>query len=187
MIDWEQFKFTAHDGTHPFAKGGMLHWDPLALFNGGGQGSCGSQLPHGAAIFKEREGDVWMRKSRKRQVMVDVGVFGFFGPKEFSPSGEVEKDLAYLDRSAGRAPGGFDFNDLAAVNHDLRRSVGIVLARGNRHAADAGDARDGFAAKSHRGDGRKVFGLLDFAGGMAFEGKQRIVAVHAATVISDTN
>ena len=61
--------------------------------------------------------------------------------------------------------------------------LAFALARGQREAADAGDAGQRLAAKSHRGDGRQVLGALDFAGGVAFQRKQRVVAAHAGAVV----
>ena len=39
------------------------------------------------------------------------------------------------------------------------------------------------AAKTHRGDGRQIFGALNFARRMAFEREQRVVAAHAPAVV----
>ena len=46
---------------------------------------------------------------------------------------------------------------------------------------------NGFAAKTHRGDGRQIFGALNFAGGVAFEAEQRVVAAHAEAVVGHAN
>ena len=62
------------------------------------------------------------------------------------------------------------------------RSAGV-----QGETADAGDAWKGFAAKTHRGNGTEVFGFGDFAGGVAFQAKQRVVAAHADAVVGDTN
>src|SRR6185369_4078118 len=52
-------------------------------------------------------------------------------------------------------------------------------------AADAGDAGQRLAAEPHGRDGGEVFGALDFAGGMAFEAKQGVVAAHTEAVVHD--
>ena len=59
----------------------------------------------------------------------------------------------------------------------------VALARGEREPADAGDAGQRFAAKSHRRDGGQVFGFPDFAGGVPFEAEQGVVAAHAQAVV----
>ena len=61
--------------------------------------------------------------------------------------------------------------------------VAVAFARGQGEPADAGDAGQRFAAKTHRGDGRQILGALDFAGGVAFEAEQRVVAAHAGAVV----
>ena len=75
------------------------------------------------------------------------------------------------------------------MDDDLRafRRIAVAFARRQRESADAGDARQCFAAKAHGRDGGEVFGFLDFAGGMAFEGQQRIVPAHAGAVVGDAN
>ena len=63
----------------------------------------------------------------------------------------------------------------------------VAFARGEGEAADAGDAGQRLAAKTQRGDGRQILGALDFAGGMAFEAEQRVIAAHAEAVVGDAN
>ena len=57
------------------------------------------------------------------------------------------------------------------------------FARGEREAADAGDAGQGFAAKPHRDNCRQVLGLLNFARRVAFQTEQRVVPAHAGAVV----
>ena len=59
----------------------------------------------------------------------------------------------------------------------------VAFARGQGEPADTGDAGQRLAAKTHRGDGRQILGALDFAGRVAFEAEQRIVAAHAGAVV----
>ncbi len=83
------------------------------------------------------------------------------------------------------AAGGLDLGDFSAVDNDLRAFGGMAaaFAGGEGEPADAGDARQGLAAKTHGGDGGQILGALDFAGGMPFQAEQRIIAAHAAAVI----
>src|SRR6266566_1097861 len=60
-------------------------------------------------------------------------------------------------------------------------------ARGERETAHAGDAGQGLAAETHRGDGGEVLGFLDFARGMPFQTEQRVVAAHAGAVVGDAD
>ena len=72
---------------------------------------------------------------------------------------------------------------------DDLRAVGftVAFARGEIESADARDARQRFAAKTHRGDRAQIFRALNFAGGVAFEAEQRVVFAHAESVVGHTN
>ena len=117
--------------------------------------------------------------------MLDVGGLGLLGAKEFPARGEVEEQLPHLHAGAGGAAGGFDFENGAAIDQNLRalgRDV-VAFAGGEGEAADAGDARDGLAAEPHGGDGGEILGALDLAGGVAFEREQGVIAAHAEAVV----
>ena len=103
--------------------------------------------------------------------MLDVRRLGFFRAHELPARGQVEKKLPHFDIRAGRAARGFDFDNFSAVDHDLRAlgRTAIALARGQREAADAGDAGQGFAAKTHRDNRRQILGLPNFARRVPFE------------------
>ena len=62
-----------------------------------------------------------------------------------------------------------------------------MLARGKSKACNAGDAREGFAAKSKCGNRRKIVRRADFTRRMSLQRKQRVIAIHATAVIDDTN
>src|SRR5262249_12444944 len=48
-----------------------------------------------------------------------------------------------------------------------------------------GDGRKRFAAKAEGGDGEQVLDVAQFAGGVALESEQRVVAEHPAAVVDD--
>ncbi len=166
---------------HPLAQGGQT----------GGRiqfGGHGGQLPHRPRLLREGEGDFGISQRRQRQIMVDVGILGFLGAQKFSPRGQVEKQLPHFHASARRTARRLHGDDFSAVDDDLRGvGVRVALAGGQGQAADAGDARQGLAAKAHRGDGAEVFGALNFAGGVAFQAEERVVAVHAGAVVGDAD
>jgi hypothetical protein len=85
----------------------------------------------------------------------------------------------------GALPAALTSAIFAAVDDDLRAfgRMAVAFARGQDEPADAGDAGQGLAAKTHGGNGREVLGALDFAGGVAFEAEQRVVAAHARPVV----
>ncbi len=182
VVNGEEFLFAAVDGTHAFAEGSKARRGVRAGIHGG-------ELPDDAAILGQRERDFGIRQRGEREVMMDVRELGFFAAEEFAAGGEVEEKLADLDARAGRTAGGFDLENFAAGDDDLRgfgRSV-IALARGENEAAHAGDAWQRFAAKAHRGNRAEVFGALNFAGGVAFEAEQGVIAAHAEAVVRDAD
>lgn len=147
------------------------------------------ELPEGALVLDEGEADVGVSESGEGEVMLDVGAFGFFAAEEFSAGGEIEEELADFDGGAVVAGGGADVLDFAAVDDDLGAFAGgvVAFAGGEGEAADAGDAGDGFASEAHGLDGGEVFGALDFAGGVAFEREEGVVAAHAPAVVGDSD
>ena len=52
---------------------------------------------------------------------------------------------------------------------------------------DAGDTGQRLAAEAERGDREQVVGAAEFRSGMALEGKQGVVANHAAAVVDDAD
>ena len=62
-----------------------------------------------------------------------------------------------------------------------------VRACFQHEARNGGDGRQGFAAEAECGDGQKIAHVAEFAGGVAFEGEQRVVAEHAAAVVGDAD
>ena len=107
----------------------------------------------------------------------------------FRRAGRLKKSCRTSTIRAGRAARGLDFDNFSAVDHDLRAlgRTAVALARGQREAADAGDAGQGFAAKTHRGNRRQILGFLNFARRVAFEAEQRVVTAHAGAVVGHAN
>ena len=73
--------------------------------------------------------------------------------------------------------------DLAAVDDDFGADDGVWLARGQAKPGNARDAGQSFAAKAEGGDGGEVGGVSDLAGGVTFERKERIVALHSTAIV----
>ena len=147
------------------------------------------QLPGLPAIGDETKADLGPSQGHQSEVMLDVGAFGFFGAEKFPAGGQVEEDLPHLDGGSGGRCCCFDFDDLAAVDHDLGGLAGSVfaLAGGDDEPAHAGDAGQGFTPEAHGGDGGEVFGAGDLGGGVAFQAEQGVVAAHAPAVVGDAN
>jgi hypothetical protein len=117
--------------------------------------------------------------------MMNMRVFGLFAAQELSPSGQIKKKLPHFHGGACRSARGFDFNNLSTIDHHLSgaRGITIPLTGSETHAADAGNAWQGLAPKSHCIDGAEVLCFLDFAGGVTFQAEKRIVAIHPKPIV----
>src|SRR5262249_9007115 len=145
-------------------------------------GGCDQDGVGGRVQFEMLAG---MRQGVVRDQRSNVRKFGRFGLQELLARGGIEKQVADGDGSSRRQSGLFDFENLAAVDFDygagvVAGSLGFQTQAGNR-----GNGRQGLATKAEGGDAQQVVGILDFGGGVAFEGEQSIVANHAAAVIGD--
>ena len=119
--------------------------------------------------------------------MLDVAALGVFRTKKFATRGQVIKKRAHLDlRSRSFTPIAHNF-ELAAIDNDLGSCESARLACGQAESRHAGDAWQGFAPKSQRGDCLKIGSRANLAGGMSLQRKQPVIAIHAAAVIDYPN
>ena len=105
--------FVAEQGAETFAQGFDAAGNDAFALDGG-------QLPDVAAVFDKRESDFGKSQRGKREIMLDVRGFGFLGAEKFPARGQIVKKLPDFKAAAGRAAGGFDLGDGAAVDNDLR-------------------------------------------------------------------
>ena len=76
-IDGDQLLIAAGEGAHPLAQRVEAGLGLVA-------GRHGGQLPDGAAVLEEGEGDVRVRQRGEGEVMVDVGRLGLFGAEKLA-------------------------------------------------------------------------------------------------------
>ena len=76
---------------------------------------------------------------------------------------------------------------LAAGDFDARAGGLLGGARFEQQPRHGRDGRQRLAAKAERRDGEQVLDVAQFAGGVALEGQQRVVAQHAAAVVDDAD
>src|SRR5216117_3153598 len=120
-------------------------------------------------------------------LMLDVTAFGTFRTKKFPARGQVIKKRAHLDLRSRRFTAIAHNVKLAAINDNFGSCDRVRLARSQAKSRDAGDAWQGFAAKSQRGHRFKISSRPDLARGMPLQGKERVIAIHAAAVIDYAN
>jgi hypothetical protein len=154
---------------------------------GVGVGEWG-ELPDCAAFEGEGEADVGVGEGGGGEPVLDVGAFGVVAAEEFAAGGDVEEEVADFEGGAVGGAGLPDLEDATAVDDDLGGGGGVgcaAFAGGEGEAGDAGDAWDGLAAEAEGGDAGEVGGVGDFAGGVAFEAEEGVVAAHAGAVVGD--
>jgi hypothetical protein len=105
------------------------------------------------------------------------------GVQELPARGRVVKEVGDLDRGSGsprrRAPRGH----AAAIDRDERRGLAAFPPRRDPHAADRGDAGQGFSTEAERGQPVEVFERADLAGGVALERELDLVGGDPAPVV----
>ena len=103
--------------------------------------------------------------------------------QKFPPCRHVEKQIPHLHDCARGAPPIAYIAQSASFHDNFRACQRLRLARGQAEPGNAGHARQRLAAETQRLNGRQVGGMTQFAGGMALERQQGILARHAAAVI----
>src|SRR5438477_1134765 len=86
------------------------------------------------------------------QLMFDVPALGIFRAQEFATRRHIIKKRAYFDLRAGRFPAVANDVDLAAINDNLVCRLLLEKKKCQAKSRHAGDARQGFAAKTERTD-----------------------------------
>jgi hypothetical protein len=124
-IDGEQFRFVPKERAHSFPDGPQRAC-------GRALDALGRQLPNRSTVFDQRKGHRRVRQRCQHQVVLNVGILGFFAAQKFAPGRQIEKELAHFEASAGGRSGLLHLKDFAPVNDHLAagRSVAGPFARG---------------------------------------------------------
>ena len=121
----------------------------------------------------------------------DVGQLCAFGAEKLAPGRSVEEQIGDGEGGSSGQRGVVHVQNLAAGNFkagtDGVFSVGGACRRFQRHAGDGGDGRQRLAAEAEGRDGEQVVSGAQLGGGVALEGQQGIVAVHAVAVVCDAD
>ncbi len=147
------------------------------------QGRGGGKLKHDALIPHKDERDPRMPQRLQMKLMLDVATFGVLRAQELPARRQIVEKRPHFDLRAGRLPAVAHRFDASSIDDDLGAGDRFGLAGGEAKTRDARDARERFATKPERGDRRQVASRADLAGGVAFQRKQRIIAIHPAAVI----
>ncbi len=120
----------------------------------------------------------------------DVGQLGGLCAEEFAPGRGVEEEIRYGQRGSTGQGSVVHVENLAAGDFDAGSGVrrgGFSGSCFQGHAGYRGDGGQRLAAKAEGGDGEQVVGGAQLGCGVAFEGQQGIVAVHALAVVGDAD
>ncbi len=117
----------------------------------------------------------------------DVGQFGLFRPQKFLARRNVEEQIAHGDHRARSRGDLVAAQNLAARDFHARPGGLVRRTRLEQQPRDRPDRRQRLAAKAERRDLVEILDVVQLAGGVAFEGQQRIVAQHAAAVVANAD
>jgi hypothetical protein len=168
------------DGKKILGKGG-----PVEIADAVEEGRCRRELERDAFVLDVDEADLGVCEGEQVELMFDVACLGGLCAEEFPTSREVVEKRAHLDLSARGVAAIAHCFDAAAVHEDFGASEGVVFAGGESEVGNGGDAREGFAAEAEGVDGCEIVSGADFAGGVAFEAEESVVAIHADTVVGN--
>ena len=101
-----------------------------------------------ASVDRKREADVGMGEGVYGEHGTDVGLFRCVGAQKLPPGRHVAEEVAHFDDRSGRRAAAFHLGQRAGVDHETRAFLVRGAPRGEREARDAGDGRDGLAAKA---------------------------------------
>src|SRR6516165_9473089 len=120
-------------------------------------------------------------------LMFDIATFGILRTKKFSARRQVVKKRAHFDLRAWGFTAIPHKVDFAAVDDDFRSGYRAPFTRSQAKSRNTGDTWQRFAAKAQRGNSLKIGGRTNFAGRVSLERKQRVIAIHAASIIDHAN
>jgi hypothetical protein len=120
-------------------------------------------------------------------LMFDVAAFGILRTKKFPARWQVVKKRSHFDLRAWRFTAVPHNVDFAAIDDNFCSGDRVPFTRSQPESRHTGDTRQGFAAKAERHDRLQVGSRTNFASGMSFQRKQRVIAAHAAAVIDYAN
>src|SRR5690242_492105 len=101
------------------------------------------------------------------QLVLDVSALRIFRAQKLAARRHVVEKRANFHLGAGGFAAVADDVDLAAIDHDLSPRDCVLLASRQAKTRYAGNARQGFAAKTERADCFQIRDRSDLAGGMS--------------------
>ncbi len=145
------------------------------------------RLEDRAPVLDERERHLRVRERVEPHALDDVRRLGRVALEELPPRRHRMEEVRHRDARAGRHAAVAHVHELAAVDEDLRARLRRGRTRPQLETGNAGDGRHRLAAETEGMQRIEVGRLRDLARGVALEGEQRVVAVHALAVVLDAH
>ena len=133
----------------------------------------------------EGESHFWVGQCHPFQFGQDIGQFRLVRLQELASGGYVEEEVANGEVRADGTAGRFLRDQVGALDAYARAQFVAGRACAQFHLCHRSDGGQCFASEAHGAQGEEVRSLLDFRGGMAFEGQSRIGGTHAAAIVDD--
>ena len=116
-----------------------------------------------------------------------MGSLSRFSAEKFAPGRSVEEQIGNGNGGPARQGRIIHMQDPAARNFDLCPS-GLIACRGfQRHAGHGSNRRQRLSAKAKGGNREQIVGGAQLGSGVAFEGEQRVIAIHSVAVVGNAN
>ncbi len=143
------------------------------------------RIQRGAPARHEAEVHARVRHGQAHNRLAHVARLGRLPLHELEPRGQVEQEVAHLDRRAVRAGRLLLGQHLARLDDQAgaRPLVQAARARGQGQARHRCDGRQRLAAEPHRRQRDKVVERAQLRGGVAHQRHARLVAGHAGAVV----
>ncbi len=133
----------------------------------------------------EREADVGPGQGEAGHGLADMAGLGGRRAHELAAGGGVEEEVAHLDGGAARPGHRGGLERGPTLDHHAGTLPVLARRRVEPQPRDRGDGRHRLATEAHGGDAGQSLGVAELGGGVALEGQQGVVAVHAGTVVGD--
>ena len=145
----------------------------------------GGQIEFDLAVASQGEGEFGVRHGEANDRFFDLAELCDGGAHEFSSDGDVEEEVAHLDRGSDGAARGDDRSEVAPFAADDGAFVGVGDARRESQVRDFRDRREGFPAKAEGRDAEEVVWLRNLTRRVRGKRQGDLVAGNPAPVVDD--
>ena len=147
--------------------------------------AAGRQAVHYPSIHAQTHPYFRMGQSLECECRADVGQLGLLTAQKLAACRHVKEEIAHLDPRPRRPADLTHILDLTARERDLGPRDIALAGRCQAETGHRGNGGQRLAPESQRVDVFDVVDISDLAGCVAFDRKQRVVTIHAVSVVAD--